>query len=413
MIFVRRSCQSLRKNTMVGFCFRKFADGNVQQALEINDKWDEVEKRNISAGDSVSDLVTFNEKTDFASKETNTTERNLALQNSLSTRKKKQKVEVNRFRPIIYSEGELDKSDFMQQPSRNNPLPFDPSTNPLLLPPTHSWSIANYVNHLPVLQVLVELGMDLFEVDLTTDIGRKLVKLDWENDVRPKLIWLIHQVGMPIIDVGSYLTRNPYFLLQDLGSMQVRLNYLYSKQLNKAKILKIVRNNRFWLNTDVKIIDARLGWIQKTFELTGDEMRQVIVTEPRVIIYGIGPLERLVIMLNEELEFTKEQIKAILLEDPRVFMIESSALHATYNYLRFTMHLSNMQIAEWPLCLRFSIGAIRRRHEFLVQLQKADYNEGSPNYVHLSSLLQPSDQKFAVNVAHTYLTVYNTFLKNY
>uniref|UniRef100_A0A8R1XWW0 Mitochondrial import receptor subunit TOM22 homolog n=1 Tax=Onchocerca volvulus TaxID=6282 RepID=A0A8R1XWW0_ONCVO len=372
-----------------------------------------VEKRNISAGDSVSDLVTFNEKTDFASKETNTTERNLALQNSLSTRKKKQKVEVNRFRPIIYSEGELDKSDFMQQPSRNNPLPFDPSTNPLLLPPTHSWSIANYVNHLPVLQVLVELGMDLFEVDLTTDIGRKLVKLDWENDVRPKLIWLIHQVGMPIIDVGSYLTRNPYFLLQDLGSMQVRLNYLYSKQLNKAKILKIVRNNRFWLNTDVKIIDARLGWIQKTFELTGDEMRQVIVTEPRVIIYGIGPLERLVIMLNEELEFTKEQIKAILLEDPRVFMIESSALHATYNYLRFTMHLSNMQIAEWPLCLRFSIGAIRRRHEFLVQLQKADYNEGSPNYVHLSSLLQPSDQKFAVNVAHTYLTVYNTFLKNY
>lgn len=56
-------------------------------------------------------------------------------------------------------------------------------------------------------------------------------------------------------------------------------------------IFSLVFYDRFWLNTDVKIIDARLGWIQKTFELTGDEMRQVIVTEPRVIIYGIGPLE--------------------------------------------------------------------------------------------------------------------------
>lgn len=123
---------------------------------------------------------------------------------------------------------------------------------------------------------------------------------------------------------------------------------------------------RFWLNTDVKTTDARLGWIQKTFELTGDEMRQLIVTEPRIIMFGVGSLEvsmwavfvveilelslcvileilvhfrlkktesavtngdnvfflqRLVTMLNEELEFTKEQVKAILLKDPRVFMM--------------------------------------------------------------------------------------------
>lgn len=48
---------------------------------------------------------------------------------------------------------------------------------------------------------------------------------------------------------------------------------------------------RFWLNTDVKITDARLGWIQKTFDLTGDEMRQIIVNEPRITMYGVGPLE--------------------------------------------------------------------------------------------------------------------------
>ncbi|VDK79816.1 unnamed protein product [Litomosoides sigmodontis] len=410
MIFTR-SCQGLQRNAVGAFCFRKFANSDTQQAVEVNDKWSEIEKRNASARDFA--LETFDEKFDLASKQRNVVDKYLAMQNSSPARRKKQKVEVNRFRPIVYSEGELDKSNFMQPPSRNNPFPFDPTTNPSLLPPTHSWSIAHYVNHLPVLQILVELGMNLFEVDSMEHIGRKLIKLDWENDVRPKLVWLLHQVGMPITDVGSYLTRNPYFLLQDLESMQVRLNYLYTKRLTKAKILKIVKNNRFWLNTDVKTTDARLGWIQKTFELTGDEMRQLIVTEPRVIMYGIGSLERLVTMLNEELEFTKEQVKAILLKDPRVFMMEPNAVRATYNYLRYTVHLSNEQMSEWPLCLRFSIAAIRRRHEFLVRLNKADYDEGSPNYVHPSSLLQPSDQKFALNVAHTYLNVYNIFLKNY
>uniref|UniRef100_A0A1I8EF60 Uncharacterized protein n=1 Tax=Wuchereria bancrofti TaxID=6293 RepID=A0A1I8EF60_WUCBA len=431
MILLRRTCRDARNNAVINF-FRKFVDGNVQQAMGVSDKLSEVEKQNISSEDFMSDMA---RKEDHISKEINSTDRTLSLQNSFSTQRKKQKVKASRFRPIVYSEGELEKSNFMQPPSRDNPLPFDPTTNPSLLPSTHSWCIAHYVNHLPVLQILVELGMDLFEVDSVTHIGRKLVKLDWENGVRPKLVWLIHQVGMPINDVGSYLTRNPYFLLQDLENMKrslkfssfhayynspnrrimfyVRLNYLYTKRLTKAKILKIVKNNRFWLNTDVKTTDARLGWIQKTFDLTGDEMRQLIITESRIIMYGVGPLERLVTMLNEEMEFTKEEVKAILLKDPRVFMMEPNALQKTYNYLRFTVHISNMQICEWPLCLRFTIGAIRRRHEFLVLLHKADYNEGSPNYVHLRSLLQPSDQNFAVNVAHTYLNVYNAFLKNY
>ncbi|EJW82219.1 hypothetical protein WUBG_06872 [Wuchereria bancrofti] len=390
MILLRRTCRDARNNAVINF---------FENLLMV-------EKQNISSEDFMSDMA---RKEDHISKEINSTDRTLSLQNSFSTQRKKQKVKASRFRPIVYSEGELEKSNFMQPPSRDNPLPFDPTTNPSLLPSTHSWCIAHYVNHLPVLQILVELGMDLFEVDSVTHIGRKLVKLDWENGVRPKLVWLIHQVGMPINDVGSYLTRNPYFLLQDLENMKVRLNYLYTKRLTKAKILKIVKNNRFWLNTDVKTTDARLGWIQKTFDLTGDEMRQLIITESRIIMYGVGPLERLVTMLNEEMEFTKEEVKAILLKDPRVFMMEPNALQKTYNYLRFTVHISNMQICEWPLCLRFTIGAIRRRHEFLVLLHKADYNEGSPNYVHLRSLLQPSDQNFAVNVAHTYLNVYNAF----
>lgn len=56
-------------------------------------------------------------------------------------------------------------------------------------------------------------------------------------------------------------------------------------------VTKIIIKNRFWLNMDQKIIDRRLGWIQRQFRLRGEEVRQLIIKEPRIIIFGIGPLQ--------------------------------------------------------------------------------------------------------------------------
>uniref|UniRef100_A0A915BXN6 mTERF domain-containing protein 1, mitochondrial n=1 Tax=Parascaris univalens TaxID=6257 RepID=A0A915BXN6_PARUN len=233
----------------------------------------------------------------------------------------KPELHVNRYRSIIYSEGELDASDLSLPPSRTNPHPFDPSSNPSLLPPTHSRSLAQYVNHLPVLQNLVELGVDLLEVDTNNSrIGRHLVRLEWDRDVRPKLEWL-QQLGLPNVEFGSYLSRNPFFLITDLSSMKVRVNYLRSKKFTKKQIVKIITEFRYWLNTDVRTMDARLGWIQNSFTLSGDEMRSLIVKEPRIVMFGIAPLQRLRNVFLEELQFTEAEVKQMLLEDPRLFLM--------------------------------------------------------------------------------------------
>lgn len=89
------------------------------------------------------------------------------------------------------------------------------------MPPTHARSLAAYVNHVPVLQRLLELGVDLLEVDKIPRLGRQLVRLQWKQDVQPKIYWLVKTIGVPIEDVGSYLTRNPYFLTQKLEDMKV------------------------------------------------------------------------------------------------------------------------------------------------------------------------------------------------
>ena len=96
-------------------------------------------------------------------------------------------------------------------------------------------------------------------------------------------------------------------------------------------------------------MDARLGWIQKQFALSGNDVRAVVVKEPRIVMFGLGPLQvyvasprerkrererkggkrereqstlqRLVNLFNKELEFTPGQMKTMLLNDPRLFMM--------------------------------------------------------------------------------------------
>lgn len=90
---------------------------------------------------------------------------------------------------------------------------------------------------------------------------------------------------------------------------------------------------------------------------------------------------------------------------------EAPQVAASYLYLQFTMGLSNEQIANYPLALRCPIASLRRRHEFLLRLRRANYTPGMSEYVSLPSLLHPSDQYFAVHVAKSFLAAYNAFLK--
>ena len=48
---------------------------------------------------------------------------------------------------------------------------------------------------------------------------------------------------------------------------------------------------RYWLNVDVKTIDSRLGWLQQQFDLSGDEVRNLIRREARIFMFGLGPLQ--------------------------------------------------------------------------------------------------------------------------
>lgn len=332
------------------------------------------------------------------------------------------------YRKIEYTEGELDHTDLTEPASPSNPHPFDPSE----LPPVHSHSIVPFVNHSPLLRFLVDIGVDLAEIENTTTVGKHLLRLQIE-DVRQKIELMQNEIGFENEAIGPYLTRNPFFLIQDVNDMQTRLNYLELKKFTKSERLKIVDEYRYWLNCNVQLIDSRLGWLQQQFKLSAKATREIIVKEPRIIMFGTGPIERLVKMFNKELNFTTNQLKMLVMEDPRIFMMDSKLVSKTYKYVRDVMKINNETILEHPFILRCSLSVIKSRHDFLKRLGRANYQlaekkeskidisevtdpEGSSkescDLVSLEHFLHPSDAGFAMLAAKTYPVAFDKFLRN-
>lgn len=76
------------------------------------------------------------------------------------------------------------------------------------------------------------------------------------------------------------------------------------------------------------------------------------------------------------------------------------------------MNIPNKLIVQYPFALRCLPSDIRKRHELLKKVKRAVYDPELPEYVSLENLLQPSDKKFAEQVAKIKLEVYNKFLKS-
>ncbi|KAL7070069.1 hypothetical protein ACQ4LE_010957 [Meloidogyne hapla] len=318
--------------------------------------------------------------------------------------------EPNHFRKIIYDHGELLKSDLTKPASHSNPHPFRPSEDNM--PPTHSHSIAQYANFSETIQLLVDMGVDLFESTRNDPrLGQSLVRLKWERDVKPKVYWLHKQIGFSPEDLANYLSRNPYFLFQKVKHLNAHLNYLNFRRFTHPQIRKIIFESRYWLNNSIERLDARLGWLNRQFFLSSKQLRLVVIKEPKIIAFGIGCISGIVRSLNLQCGFSQKDLRVMLIMDPRLFLSDLTRILISYNYLAYVMQIENEQIVKCPSALRCPLTGLRHRHEYLFRLRKVNYIPKTPNYISLNKLLHPSDRYFAENVAETPLEDYNRFLK--
>lgn len=81
------------------------------------------------------------------------------------------------------------------------------------------------------------------------------------------------------------------------------------------------------------------------------------------------------------------------------------------DYIHNQMQISHDEIVKSSSILQFREHRIKQRHEFLKLIGKAQYDPTKDLYVSLTQLVAGTDVEFALNVAKTSYSQFETFLR--
>lgn len=184
---------------------------------------------------------------------------------------------------------------------------------------TPTFNFAAYVDKSETLRKFVELGVDLSKIEKKKGLPQFILKLDFERDVKKHLLFL-HDIGIPADYYGYFLTKNPLIFKESIDDLETRVYYLRSKRFSLENVREIVSRNPFWLSFSTQRIDRRLGWFQKNFKLTGNDIRLVTQNQPKLITYNLDHVRKSSFVIKEEMGFNDDEMKALLLSSPKFLM---------------------------------------------------------------------------------------------
>lgn len=272
-----------------------------------------------------------------------------------------------------------------------------------------TFNFAAYINKSHTLQELVKLNVDLSVLEKKPKVVPFILKLEFEKDVKNHVIFL-SELGVE--NIGAFITKNPFILKEDLENLNIRINYLKSKNFTSGMITSIIARNPIWLSTSTQDIDSKLGFFQREFQLSGKEVRALAVQQPKLITYSLQHVKLNTFVFKEEMGLRDDEVKSFLLKKPNLFMKLHTNLLKTFEFLHKKMNIPIERIVEVPEILTCRVFRMRQRHLFLDTLGRAQYNPRKPNYVALIELVSGSDVDFCRDVAKSSVQDFNVFLKS-
>ena len=107
------------------------------------------------------------------------------------------------------------------------------------------YNLAYFANSNPVVRTLIEMGVELRQWDRNPAIGSSILKLDFERDVKPRLLFL-HDLSIAADKHVSIIQNNPGIFQQSVDDLKVRIEYLKSKKFSDQDIKDIVTSAPRW-----------------------------------------------------------------------------------------------------------------------------------------------------------------------
>ncbi|XP_066157049.1 transcription termination factor 3, mitochondrial [Euwallacea fornicatus] len=295
-----------------------------------------------------------------------------------------------------------------QETSVLKPFSEDISYISTYLKPTYN--LAAYANRSELIQQLVKLGVDLHHIEKKQpETISFLLKLSFEDIKRH--IQFFNDLGVDLKLVANVITKNPRIFQERLEDLEIRVNYLKSKNFSDEAIIRIVSKNPFWLSHSTQDIDNKLGFFQSNFKLTGIEVRQIASMKPQLITWSQDKIKVNIFVIKEEMGFSLDDIKQLILVKPQILMNGQHRLLQTFEYLNNKMDIPYECLLNFPGALSCRATRLKQRHQFLVKLRRDQFNPRKPNYISLDSMVKGTDMHFAIEVAKSTIEEFNLFLK--
>jgi len=279
-----------------------------------------------------------------------------------------------------------------------------------------TFNIAKIIQDFPALQRLVDLGVDLSSWETYDRDGKNMeiaMRLNFEEDVKPRINWMLDN-GIKHENQGEIFTRTPEIFNKSLEELNKMVEYLQSKKFTNQSIRDIiVKTKGLWLKHTVVEIDTNLGFFQKKFGLSGNQVRLLANEGPNLIIWSGVPFQVNLnhITIEDGMGFTHDESKQLLISCPELYKFKvEGTLQSSFDMCHRTMGLSHETILQNPFILTKKSLFIKSRHLFLKKLGRDQYNPKKPNYVSPKVFCEENDADFCELGARVPVELYNKFL---
>jgi len=292
--------------------------------------------------------------------------------------------------------------------------PYKPTETDLLriIGTRPTMTLGSLVNESKTLQNLVDLGVELHWWDKMGHLGLA-AKLEFVRDVAP-VIRFLADIGVEHDKIGRILTFSPGILEEKEADLKTRVAYLASKQFSQYEISNIITSSPSWLCFNVRSIDARLGFFQKSFDFLGSEVRHLTNSLPTLITWVGTPnqVKKNIFSYNEEMGFSKEEIKSMTLNCPKILKQKNeNKVIAQFELLHNEAKIPHEILAKFPQSLIRPYWVARPRFKFLESIGRAQFDPTQPNYVSPDMLTCDHDEDFCENVAKCSIELFDKFQK--
>ncbi|KAL4704061.1 hypothetical protein ACJJTC_001983 [Scirpophaga incertulas] len=272
----------------------------------------------------------------------------------------------------------------------------------------NTFNLASYINHSEVLQNLLHIKVNLSKIETKPHLIDKLLKVNKEQ-LQKYVYFLKDYVSMD--DLGNFITKNPMIFYESLDDLQIRINYLQSKNFTKSQIQRVVSKNPFWLMFSTTRIDRRLGYFQNRFNLSGNEVRELTTKQAKLITYNSQHIKTNTFVIREEMGFDDKELKKLILDKPKLLMINQLHLLERFKYIHNVMNIDHSSILRHPGVLLSRNFRVKQRHLYLKKLGRDQYDPKKANYIPLIALAEGTDIDFCKVYAKCDIYAFNTFLK--